>query len=230
MIETKQQKPTSKAGKGLNLTPVVSRDGQALFNSYVNDLKESQPNLLEFTKQWESVKDVVGPFDIGWLQSVLSNTAWSKMEEIIKSQSLNKEAHEREDFINHYTEEMYSLKQSFEDTLNLLRTKVSDYQYPHTLRKLNGVLLLKEGGFDLREESLIKIRPLFDDILTDPSDIELYHLLFETAGAVEKLITELKKRKFAVWGTTYTRMFTHSNDGKVEPVTYNLKHKLSLLK
>lgn len=208
--------------------PIVIKDGEAVYQRFVNELNEMNSKIIELSKEWTLFEPILGKFSIEWLSAFLNGSAFNRAENIICEKAKEERADQAATFENYYLSRFDELVRLF-NSLHI--GNLDDRDYPRHLRNLSGFSLSKNGGLDLNAKFLQSIRPDFDEVLTDPADIEFFHLLSSAADSINELIAAAEKRGFMIIGNSFTQLFANRRIGeKVKPNTDRLKFKLSLKK
>lgn len=210
---------------------VVVRNGQDAFSIYTHALRVIEPKLIEFAKRWESIEDIAGPFSAEWLRAAKQGVAWARLRSMVSQRAPEKSRLQVQAYLDLYNGLIEQLEYDYRGLSSSIKIYLADERtVPVDLRTLSRMPDFNSDGFLDLDKYLDQVRPEFDEVLTDPSDIEYYQILNETAVAIEKLIREARKRNLGMWGSSYASWFAYGDDGSVTPKTDNLKHALTLSK
>lgn len=220
-------KTTTKIGTAKGV-PVVTKNGETKFNEYVNELTTIQSMLDPFIERWnQEIGDCVGNFKKSWLELLARDGVWSGIEAAVYRRASEVPAHQQATYASHYLEKAQKIINDGYAVSTRIQSIFNETRFPWEIRNMTALPIGEDGRIDVRSGYFESVRPLFDEVLRHPDDIEYYHIMHETAAALTRFIFESKKRKVAILGHSYIRMFMHHDDGQVVPVTDNLKFILS---
>lgn len=176
---------------------VIIKDGQSAFNNYKQSIKQLQQPTAALAFAFSPFEEIAGAYSSDWMRSLINGSGIDKLNAIIREESEKEKPSLRGAILEYYREDINLLRKAVEELKRVMNVYLTDREIPYSLRNLKGLSITQDGEIDLSDDSLSEVRPLFDEMLTRPQDIEYYNLLHETADQLNKLIEESEKEDLA---------------------------------
>src|SRR5690606_26479519 len=151
---------------------------------------------------FQSFAPIAGAYTADWMRKLVYGNGLQEIIAIIDQKSEKESPELRFNFRNYHRQNLDQLRNAIDEVKRMADIYLTDKDYPHSLRHMQSLTITSDGLIDVDSDSKC-IRPLFDEVLTRPEDIDYYNVVVATAAQLNHLRKESEKRGLNFLGSSY---------------------------